>query len=569
MSAEKNFVLFGAGQIGKRALSYFGREKVRCFADNSAEIAGTWIDGVPVITFEQLKKIYRDVQIVISMDVAKSVVVATQLEEAGILDYKIYLKILESDQAAPVPTSIPRFHKGERIGKNDGKNVLMITYSFPPLSGSGVFRSLKFAKYLPLYGWTPIVFAADRPRLDWNYVDQSLMDDIPEDMEVIRLTDTVGTLQELSLLKKQNHLLPFLYEVLRKDPDAEEIFNNFLKTKIGSAEMLTFPCAALLWSYNVVRYIEENLDIGQIDVVYTSSDPYSAHLVGFYFKEKYDIPWVADYRDPWSKSTVPGSIPKLDEPRGKLFCILESILFKAADCSIEVEEELAQDYAEEFFCLDSKKIVCITNGYDELDFASMKPALVHTDYFTINFSGTLHVDQSIDAILEAVRQLAEENKIDLAHVKIRFVGAVRQQSLRAVAKKFGLEDIVVETGYVSHRQALQYNLDSNLLLLFAGGEEEKYKFMYTSKIFEYLRSGRPILAIGPKDGSIDRTLQSTGHGKLFLSAQIPEIKTMIFQEYQKWQTGMPIPLLHSPKIDLFERKVLSKKLAHIFESVKK
>jgi len=561
---EKKVILFGAGQIGKKALSYFGKEKVYCFVDNAPKLAGSRIEGVPVISFEQLKEIYQGYRLMISMDVVKSLVVAVQLEEAGIAEYELFLKILERDKKTQPLVSASRING--RTHTKAEKNVLMITYHFPPLSGSGVFRSLKFAKYLPQFGWDPIVLGADRARADWRYVDQSLLDEIPDSVDVIRIADPVGSLQDTSLMEKKGSLLPFLHEILECDPEAEALFSSFLQSRTGTMEMLVFPCTALLWAYQVVQYIEQNLDIRNIQAVYTSSDPYSAPLVGHYLKRKYGLPWLADYRDPWTGDPALGS--DLDRPRNDLLYHLESILLEQADCNMTVSQEAVEDYVKRFG-IAREKMISITNGYDEADYVDLKIPTKRLSHFTINYSGLLHVGRSIDAVLEALQQLGDEGSIDLDCVRFRIVGDSRQYEPKAVARKFGLGSIMIETGYISHKEALQTNLESSLLLLLVGGDDEQYKQIYTGKFFDYLRSGRPILALGPKDGAVDRTLRETGHGETFRSTQIPEIKAMILREYQRWQSGQVVPLLHSPKIEQFERKYLTGQLAEKLGSVRR
>lgn len=563
MGGEKKIILFGAGQIGRKALSYFGRERIHCFVDNNERLSGSMIEDVPVVSFEALKEIYPDYQIVISMDVVKSVVVAAQLEEAGIRHYMLFMRMLSSDQEWMPTASKIGGPSSKSMG--DAKNVLMVAYHFPPMSGSGVFRPHKFAKYLPEFGWRPIVVAADRPRSNWRYTDQSLLDEIPDCVDVVRITDPVGTMQKLTLLEEKDVLLPFLHDVLKEDPEAEEIFSSFLQSKVGTMEMLVFPCAELLWTYQVVRYIEENLDIQQIQGVYTTSEPNSSHLAGYYLKKKYGLPWVADYRDPWTANAY--LMLDTAQPRGRLACCLERILLRYADCNIVVGDEMRQDYIQRFG-LPEEKIVSITNGYDEADFEGLTLPTKPEDHFTINYSGILYVRQDINVLLEPLRQLVEEGQIDQALVKFRIAGESREYEPKAVAKQFGLEAIIDETGYVSHKRALQLNLESNLLLLLIG-DDDKYKGVFSSKIFDYLRSGRPILAFAPKNGEVDRTLCETGHGKAYRSGELPGIKAMILQEYKRWRSGRLPPLLHSPAIDKFERKALTEKLAQILNHVQK
>ena len=454
----------------------------------------------------------------------------------------------------------------ERISSAQGGRVLMAAYYFPPLSGSGVFRSLKFAKYLPLFGWQPTVISTDRPPNGWNFADDSLTAEIPSDVEVIRIPDLINTNRADSLsMERIQAVLQFLHGILRHSPEADQIFSQMTRSPEGIAQLFRFPCVMLSWAYDVVQYIEKNMDLDKFRVIYTTSGPSSAHLIGFYMKQKYGIPWVADYRDPWTFNAY-GAEYDAANPKQKLLFELESVLLHQADCNLTVEKDPMASYGKQFG-LTKERIVSITNGYDEEDFSLLTVPEKRTEKFTINYSGLLYTQQrSVVPVLEALQQLFKEKKLDPEKVSLRVVGYAKPDKLKA-AEPYRLEKNIIYTGYVSHQEALQSNLDANLLLLLVGNEE-KFKPVYTGKIFEYLRSGRPILALAPKGGVVDQVLRESGHGQAFLSTQTDKIKKMIWQEYQKWRAGEQSELLHSPHIEKFERKVLTKRLAQIFNSVK-
>ena len=453
----------------------------------------------------------------------------------------------------------------DRLNDQKGGRVLMAAYYFPPLSGSGVFRSLKFAKYLPQFGWQPTVISTDRPPNVWKFEDESQTEEIPADIEVVRIPDLVGTGRVETISKDRvNELLNFLHDMLKQNPEAYNIFCQLVQTKQGLADLLVFPSSSLSWAYDVIQFVESNLDLEQVQVVYTTSGPYSAHLIGLYLKQKYKIPWVADYRDPWSQITY----SDLDDsnPCNRLLLLLESVLLHQADCNLVVEESLVQSYQDRFG-LPADKLACITNGYDEADFENCE-CVSHTKKFTINYSGLIYTApqaEGFQAVLKALRQLCAEKKVDSSKVQLRIVGVATENNLDEV-KTHGLKEIVCYTGYLSHQDALKANTSADLLLLLVG-DDEKLKPVYTGKIFEYLRSGRPILAVAPKDSAVDRVLQETGHGEAFLSTQVPKIKAMIRQEYQKWETGNLPERMHSPKIDRFERKALTGHLAKVLDRV--
>lgn len=563
MENRSKIILFGAGEIGQKALRYFGRSKVFCFVDNSTAKVGTEIDEVPVISFAKLKKIHESYQIVISVSPSRSFVIAAQLDEAGIKNYTKFLNLQRSVCEEISPSEIIWRNSSTRGPENGGKNVLMVAYFFPPIGGSGVFRSIKFVKYLPCFHWNPTVISTDDAPPDQNYMDESLLTEIPDGTKVIRIPDMIGTLRAAAFPDYKDRVLDFLKNILRRSSRAVEIFETFANSRTGEAELLTFPCASLIWAYDVIQYIEENMDFRRFQAIFTTASPYSSHLIGFYFREKYGIPWVADYRDPWIGNAFFNR--DLSSLRTQLLIELEGILLKAADCNLTVLESLRGQELKRF-CISEDKIISIPNGYDETDFETLRESNQRLERFTISFSGLLYGNRKIDVIFDALRQLAEENEIDLKQILFRFVGVSVQYDIQAVARAYGLESILSATGFISHSAALQTNLNSSILIHIAG-DEDILRNVIGGKMYEYLRSGRPILAIAPEGGDIDQILRETGHGAAFRSTQIAEIKEFILKEYRKWQRCEGRELLHSPLIEQFERKNLTRRLAEVLHAV--
>lgn len=216
----RRIILFGAGTYGKRALDYFGRENIACFADNDKTKAGRRILDIPVISFQQLREIHGNYDVVISVGVEASFPIAAQLEEAGIHNYQFFLKILEGEKKfAPNPEQ-----SFSEKAPDGCKRLLMAAYYFPPLGGSGVFRSIKFAKYLPQFHWWPTVISTDCPPLEMSWVDGSLVQEIPAGMQVIRIPDLVYTMRMRSIPENiEAALINFLKTILQSDQEASTI----------------------------------------------------------------------------------------------------------------------------------------------------------------------------------------------------------------------------------------------------------------------------------------------------------------------------------------------------------
>lgn len=453
----------------------------------------------------------------------------------------------------------------QQLKEQKGGRVLMAAYYFPPLSGSGVFRSIKFAKYLPQFGWEPTVISTDQPPNGWKFADASQLKEIPAGMQVVRIPDGISTGREDSMNgARMRGVLNLLHGVLRFSPQAEWIYSQAVQNEDGIIRLLTFPCPALSWAYDVIQYIEKNMDPDEFQVVYTTSGPYSAHLIGFYLQQKYGIPWVADYRDPWTFNAYKTDYDPSNALE-RLLYELEKVLLHQADCNLTIGKSFIPTYVEKFQ-LPQEKIVSITNGYDEDDFAALHVPQTRTDKFTINYSGLLYSEQrSITPVLEAIQQLRDEKKLDLSRIRFRFIGEAEVGKIE-ITGQYGLESIIDYKGYLSHQEALQANLDANLLLLLVG-DEAKFKSVYTGKLFEYLRSGRLILALAPEGSVVDETLRESGHGEAYLSTQLSEIKAMILREYQKWEQGEVPELLHSPAIERFERRGLTEQLSGVLSAV--
>ncbi|MCI9576559.1 MAG: methyltransferase domain-containing protein [Clostridiales bacterium] len=439
------------------------------------------------------------------------------------------------------------------------RKVLMAAYYFPPLAGSGVYRSIKFAKYLPDYQWTPVVVSTDRPPKGWNFSDESMVGEIPEQVDVHRIPDPVNTIQGgvSFTLDYMQEVLDFLGFVLEDHPEGKRLYEKLLQSDQGRKAMLQFPCGALCWAYEASQFIERSVDFASMDVMYTTSGPSSAHLIGYYFKKKYGMPWVADFRDEWTNNPYANFDRK--QPVHQLMYDLEKLILQHADCSLTISEVAVENYIRTF-SIPKEKIISITNGYDEWDFRNIYFPKEKNAVFTITYSGLLYTQQrNMSPIFAAIQELIREGKIDQEKIKFRIMGSSEQDNL-SLAKKYQLEDNLHLMGYSPHQKALQLCVDSDLLLLFIG-DDVRFKGVYTGKVFEYLRCGRPILALGPKNGVVDHMLRETGHGKTMTSKETKEIKEFILRHYQEWESSRENVYQISDHIQKYERRYLTGILA--------
>lgn len=156
---------------------------------------------------------------------------------------------------------------------NTMKNVLIVAYIFPPLAGSGVQRTLKFVNYLRSFGWKPIVVTTGQ--LNFPQIDYTLVDEIPKDVQVIRINE------QDSLTGDDIQNIIKIYDDLIKD---KTILDDYL-TLISGGRAALVPDNCISWANNVIKQIDTLIDINKIDMIYTTSGPYSDHIVGYYLKK--------------------------------------------------------------------------------------------------------------------------------------------------------------------------------------------------------------------------------------------------------------------------------------------
>jgi len=287
-----------------------------------------------------------------------------------------------------------------------------------------------------------------------------------------------------------------------------------------------------------------------IDTIITTGPPHSLHLIGEQLKSRFDIKWIADFRDPWTTIGYHKKL-KLTPMARKRHRFLESKVLNAADKIVVTSNNTKQN----FLSLTEKPIEVITNGYDyepvgnvELD---AKFSLAHI--------GSLLSDRNPEVLWEVLDELVTNNKIFASMLQLNFVGSVSKDVLRSL-ERHNLSQYVNLIGYVPHKQAIEYQKKSQVLLLIEIDSEET-KCIIPGKLFEYMVSSRPILAIGPKESDVQNILRATNTGNYFLYSDHDAIKEAVLDMFQAFRSSE----LKSNAIGLkqYSRKALTSKLAEL------
>lgn len=412
------------------------------------------------------------------------------------------------------------------------KKVLMIAHQFPPMGGAGVQRTTKFVKYLRTFGWEPVVFTRDVKNMALK--DESLVKDIPKGIQVVRTSPWDFT-QLPGLLKLGGKVLH--HKILI--PDTERLWQVFSKRKLS----------------NIVKN-------GNFDAIYTTSYPYSDHLLGLYLKNKFpQIPWVADFRDEWTNNPY-----ILDNPhyslRSKIENSMEKNVLIHADCLITNTPVMMQNFVKKYPFAEEKFFV-IPNGYDEADFEGLSKHKQKNEKLTFTYTGSFYKRRKPDILFQALGELLRENPIQRSDLCIRLIGNFKSSTMDGLIKKYDLNEIIHVLPYMQHKECIDYLMKSDALLLIEGGGPGAEAF-YTGKVFEYMNTGRPILAIIPEKGAAAQLIRSTQTGTVSDSDDVTKTKENILALYQAWKRN---DNEFSPKwaeIQKFERKELTKELAVVF-----
>ena len=426
----------------------------------------------------------------------------------------------------------------------DEKKLLIITYYWPPAGGPGVQRWLKFVKYLPDFGIQPIVYIPENPT--YPIMDEGLQKDVSD--KAIILNNRIFEPYQLASFFSKNSTQKISSGII---PAAKKqtLLQRFLLWIRGN---VFIPDARFLWVKPSVRYLKKYIQENQIDTIITSGPPHSLHLIGLHLKKELNVTWLADFRDPWTTIGYHKAL-KLSSYAEKKHKNLEREVLNTADAIIVTSKTTK----EEFKAITSKPIEVITNGYDVETVA--KQTL--DTKFTLAHIGSFLSDRNPKLLWEVLNELTHENQNFAAHFQLKLIGKVSQEILDSIAH-YQLNDYVANLGYVSHQQALEHQRKSQVLLLIEIDSPET-KSIIPGKVFEYLVSERPIIAIGPKDSDFAEIITSTNTGVFFTYEEKDKLKKTIesyFELYfEKKLNVFPVGLQQ------YSRKKLTEQLVKLIQ----
>jgi len=429
------------------------------------------------------------------------------------------------------------------------KKALMIAIPFPPIGGSGVQRTAKFARYLPEFGWQPVVLTLHNYPL--READPSLLDELPADLAIHRVRNLTplhrlrgdarpGAERPASRRNRPTRPLKLLADLIRAWVLIPDAFIGW------------FPGA--LWTgWRLLR--REG-----IDVIYSTSDPFTDHLVAAGLSRLSGKPWVADFRDPWTGYV---QYQHTSRRRAAVDRRLEPMILDSADRVVVTCWPAAQDLLARYPHLKAAKFVEITNGFEPADFA--RPVTRRSDKLTIAYTGRFSSAKNASpGFLRALAGLAEETPRFRAGVEAVFAGLFGPSN-HDLVRELNLEDMVKLLGYVRHQDSVQCLLAADVLLLTLNalpGTENTYP----GKLFEYFAARKPILALVAQGATAD-LVREMDAGVVAPPDNVPAIKAALRELYDRHQRGdlSPGPC---PDLSRFERRRLAGALAAQLDAVR-
>ncbi|XLS27553.1 glycosyltransferase [Flavobacteriaceae bacterium M23B6Z8] len=426
------------------------------------------------------------------------------------------------------------------------QKVLIITYYWPPAGGPGVQRWLKFVKYLSDFEVEPIVYIPENP--SYPFLDEKLAVEVPANLRIL----------------KQPIFEPYKFASLFGGKKVSKISKGIIpEKKQGFVEKLLLwirgnlfiPDARKYWIKPSVKLLFNILKTESITTVITTGPPHSMHLIGYQLKKKLpSVTWIADFRDPWTTIGYHRKL-KLTSFAKKKHKKLEKEVLTNADAIVVTSKTTKTSFEE----LTHRPIHVITNGYDSEE---GKKALQPVQRFSLAHVGSLLTGRNPEILWECLSELLKEEQGLANDLELVLAGEVSREVLDSM-HSYGLKSYIKLLGYISHEKVIDLQQASAVLLLLEINSEYT-KCIVPGKLFEYMRSHRPILAIGPEDWDVYPLIADTNTGSGFTYSEKIELKEKIVSYYHDFKKG----ILKTTPVNLnsFHRKSLTAQLAKLIKS---
>ena len=427
------------------------------------------------------------------------------------------------------------------------KRVLVITYYWPPVGGSGVQRWVKFAKYLPSEGWQPVIYTPENP--DLSSIDESLLADIPAEAEIIKrpICEPYGIYRKLTGSKGQIKI--------EANPGGDGKKSLLKKISMWIRGNFFIPDPRCLWIRPSVRFLKRYLKEHPVDVIVSTGPPQSMHLIARKVSLATGIPWVADFRDPWTKIFYFKHLMLSRRAERKHHRLEQSVLDDAS-AVVAVSPLVQKDFAR----MTSTPVHLVTNGYDESDYLE---SVTPDGNFNVVHTGLLTAEGNPRELWKALGAKCRADKAFAEKFRLILAGKTDEKVLQSISEA-GLASYLTNLGYIDHDKAVREQRKATVLIL-PIREEPETKAILPGKLFEYLAARRPVLGVGTSEGAMATVLHQTGAGKIFDWDDSAGISAYIDSLWEKTSTGNSLE--QSADIEKYSRRMTTRQMVGILEEL--
>ncbi len=404
------------------------------------------------------------------------------------------------------------------------RRVLFVTYYYPPSGGPGVQRSLKFTKYLPAFGWIPTVLTVRPEHASYPDLDPDLAEEIPPDVDVERTYAWDPYALYARVLKKRKEDVVSVGFLGEAQMNLRQRVARWIRANVF------LPDARVGWVPFALRRGDDLLWRERYDAILTTGPPHSVHLVGMLLAYRHRLPWLTDFRDPWTEIDYYADLPMTTAAR-TLDAMMERLVLRRATAGTVVSEVMLRQLSRS----GDLPLKVIENGFDPADFEGVTGD-IPADEFVVSHIGNLNAARNPTALWKALARLDADASIP--KLFLSFVGNV-EPAVLASAAQYGLEKRVRTMPYVPHSDAVK-RMKSATMLLLSINRVKGAEGIVTGKVYEYVASGRPVLGIGPAAGDAARILRESGAGLLFEFDDVAGIATHLQKSYNAWANGRPL-----------------------------
>jgi glycosyltransferase involved in cell wall biosynthesis len=412
------------------------------------------------------------------------------------------------------------------------KKMLLVAYLFPPIGGGGVPRALKMARYLAEGGWEVHVLTVDHTYHATK--DDSLLRQLPSNV-IIHRAKEVNLVQAIRPTQKEAPKQSGGQKSAAVNPAGGGGLKQAIKQRIVPLlkkvkNTVMIPDDMIGWLPFAAKMGAEIIKKHSIPVMFSTSGPYTNHLVARSIKRKTGVTWIADFRDPWTQNMHRSGVAWREAWEERM----ERSVMKESDAVTTVTYGFAENFKQKFG-KEIQRIEVIHNGFDPEDYKDIAES-PEDGKFTLAYPGIFYKERNPRLLLEAVAELIEEGEIKRDEILLRFAGVFDYPGYSDnidCVHRLNLEDVVEIMGNLPHKEALVMMKSADVLMLI--GDTAPGSGVYIpGKLYEYMAIGHPILALSV-EGESTKIIRKFELGQVVDPLNKAEIKRAFLTMYEQWK----------------------------------